>query len=296
MTRGRKAPAAAAGTSPNPAGRQVIDADEVVVERRGETSSQRRSGTTVAALARAMADSIKEGIAEAIKVARGLPAGVEDPLQAGVRERARIATAAGVPSPLNLGNHQVLKEPWLWLLFLSSSNAVKSHIRGEFGTPGAILLAVDVATGRAYPKSNEAERAQLNAFFSQVAMIFLNHPASAGVEDLLTTVEPTMTAASALIIRLDEREIASTIGGQAANAYVRTRTGLDAGLFSVAAAEALRSASKVCEGGKRGGTDQGGPPRKAARKDGKEADRVCKKCGKEVPVGTLFKDHRKTCK
>ena len=120
----------------------------------------------------------------------------EDPLQIAIRERAGITSAATLPKPLDLGNFQVVKDPHMWILFFAKTKVARGHFRSEFGTLGVLLQAFDVALGVAFPGASLFERRTLCDIFMQVGMIFINHPAAQGVDDLFLTVGSCLNSAA----------------------------------------------------------------------------------------------------
>lgn len=249
-------------------------------------------------LAKLISAGISEGLTEVLKAVKTIPV-VEDPLQAAIRIKARIDSLTNLPSPLLLGNNQVLKEPYLWILFISKSNLVRGHFRGEFGTRGPVLIAFEDALTVAYPLISAHVKVEISSLFSQVGMIVINHPAENGIEDLLDTLKPCCDRATSLINDLDCTVISTAIGENGGQVFSKNRS-LDLKNFSAAAQGAVTSALRSRGGGEggRGGYHGGRGNGRGTKRDREEGtgERKCYKCFVTVPAGTSFRDHRKVCK
>ena len=235
-----------------------------------------------------MSEAFTKGLSASLKALRGEVVD-EDPLQIAIRERAGITSAATLPKPLDLGNFQVVKDPHMWILFFAKTKVARGHFRSEFGTQGVLLQAFDVALGVAFPGASLFERRTLCDIFMQVGMIFINHPAAQGVDDLFLTLGSCLNSATHYITLLDERLIVESLGVSAGLLYKTTRLKLDPLNFACGASEAirsvLRSARPKFTGEKRERGNQG-----------QRAPRQCNRCGESIPPGGNFRDHRTVCK
>jgi hypothetical protein len=204
-----------------------------------------------------------------------------------MRKLSGISTVGELPHPFDFSNPSILKDPYMWVLFISKANIAKGHLRSKFGTRGPLLEAFEDSLSVEYPRGKTELVRSLSTLFMQVGMIVINHPASEGLDDLMTTINPTLKEAIRIITELDSDLISASLGPRAGLAFSRARLDLHPRHFAAAAGEALKSALKVGQptgSGKRGrdgGQDAGSP-------------RTCFKCKDEV-TGP-FAEHRKVCK
>lgn len=245
---------------------------------------------------RGLAEAITAGFREVLEACRP-PVIVEDPLQAICRERAGYASANALPQPMDLSNPQVCKDPYMWILYFAKVNLAKGHLQSTFGTKGPLILAFEDALRKIYP-SIKGEASTLNScglpeLLCQIGMIFLNHPAVNGVEDLMLTLAPSILAAQELITEMDEKEISVSVGPAAAAAFAVAQRRLDPRRFAHVAAEAVKHAIKV-SGQKREVSGTGAAhKRETDTAPGKKRHRQCRKC--HAMITGSFKEHRSVC-
>lgn len=237
-------------------------------------------------------EALVEGFREVLSHVGNKDAEKEDPLQAALRERARIDSISGIPKPFLLSNPQVLKDPWMWILYISKCKLAKSHFASEFGTKGIVVTAFESALEEFYPQISIPEKRELVDAFIQCGMITLNHPATAGVDDLIGTLEPSVIRAGRKLSMMDATVVSRFAGQRAGAAFLSSRLSLDPANFPVGAGESLRSAVRVAHSGGQG--ESGKKPRTEAVSD-KSGPRKCHKCDLDVPANVLFSDHRKVC-
>ena len=242
-------------------------------------------------VARALMGEFGQQMCDAVRQARAEDVVPEDPLVQAVRLRSHFS-AGQIPSLVDLSNPQVVKDPYMWLLLLEAKKVTKSMIRGPLGTRGAAVQAFEDACREQWSDLDAEQLRKLSALLIQVSNIYLNHQVESGVEDLMKSLEVFCSEARNLIVKLDGAMIGSTVGEPAGTAYKNQMLFLSAERFPVAAGEALKKAAfKAAQK-----TEGGQANRKRQRGEtGEKGDRTCKKCGKEVPWGTKFKDHKKTC-
>lgn len=175
--------------------------------------------------------------------------GETDPLRKFVEERV-----GKPPSTLSWDRTAVVKEPHYWLLLFDSKvgtpgNATRvireTDFRDEFGGPGRLLSAwqarataiwtegisdASVAAGQVGRVST------LGGLMSSMASVWFNHPVAKGVPHLLTSLEPLLENAEAVIAVLDEVFISATIGSRQGAEFKRLR-GMSARRFGPRNAE-----------------------------------------------------------
>ena len=251
-----------------------------------------------------MAKAVKEGIEAGVKAATTAKAasgakGVSpaesnntsnDPLLRQVK-----ALVGSIPDNMAIGNPQVLKTPYLWIVCCATygKDLNRGVLISAHDTAGPLTIFFRDALMSAYRevKNTDEDRKNLEALFVKICLVYVSVSAAkpSGKEEadltcanLLKDVELMIKDATLLITRLDAQKIAASSGSsEAGEVYYMSRTNFDERQFPVDAGPALAKALATLK--KR-------PAETAeAGKDGKS----CDKCG--LVVKGPFQNHNKIC-
>ena len=176
----------------------------------------------------------------------------------------------------------------MWVLYFAASKLDVKHLTDEHGLPGVTAQAFRRAMRVAYPEVEELDLEDVESIFATLGFLYIQGSktaTAAGLEQLLTILDPPLKQAKAMITQLNRARIELNIGAGAAEQYAMSVGILAPDQYAVGEAEIVKRLPK------RGREDK--PARKSDQlSKASTKDRKCRKCKKDVPKGITMAAHR----
>ncbi len=224
-----------------------------------------------------------------------------DPLVAAMKQRSDMSEGSILPSPFNLRNPQVLRDPQMWILYFASLKVNINHFVDSFGLPGLVAQAFRRGLEASFVRVSitESELRELEDLFRTLDFLYAQACKPARVEtldNLMLIIDAPLRNARERLTALIRREIESEVSNGAGEHCFAAVSILDPANFPCGQAELVKRIPKAQA--EKSARDDSGQPAAQKKKKKPRPDRddrtptkklpTCRRCKKEVQGSPCF--------